>query len=337
MSIFYRIGTKASVVLAMVLTTGVGSVWAEDATTLSTSGPVPFSNPDESGFGATILLKENFAGALRTADGQPGVVAFDLLRTEPSSLIPGRWQLADGQGSNGTKAAWCGDPIDPANLWLMQDSSKDALGGRLYIRLPSVSVGAPCTLEIKPYLYQQRNVQPNAPINTVLFDPSDPLGITKWAAANPYASQSDIDTWAQPTVNNSAIVMLGRTSAEWSWITTLVTGDNHALNLTCRFREPPVMDTAARTIYVAAILPENSGFFFMDGDGLWHPYAGQGDWPAYKAANGKQGSVHDIVIARNLDVTGLPNGTMIAIGWGKDSAEVAGNNQYVPCYIINGN
>lgn len=206
-------------------------------------------------------------------------MAFDLLGILPSN-VPGKWVLLDKQGSEGTTATWCGKPIDAANLWLLQGTSTTDLGGRLYVRLPGVSTSAPCTLEIEPLLYAQENAEPGQPINVALFDPGDPLVIAKNVAANPYASQSDIDDWAQPTVDPDAldaVRQLGQISGgEW-YVSSVFTGDNHAFNLTCQMPPWKPSKELVMNLYVAAILPGFSGFFFMDGDGGWHPYTGQGD------------------------------------------------------------
>ncbi len=334
MDLFDKFKTAA---LVAALTIGINPAWAV-ATTFTTSGASPWIEQNDTDFGPTMILKENFAGALQTADGRPGVVAFDLLGTL-SSYVPGKWVLSDTLGSEGTTATWCGKHIDAANLWLLQGTSNTDPGGRLYIRLPNISANAPCTLEVKPLLYAQKNSEPGQPINIALFDPSDPLGIAKQVAANPFASQSDIDDWARPTVDpdtREPIRQLGQISNPEQWVSAIVSGDKHSFNLACQYQALLSAQGKVKSLYVAAILPGNSGFFFMDGNGGWHLYTGQGDWQAYTTET-MRSEPYNIVVAQNLDVTGLPDNTAIYVGWGSNSSEVANEGQFSPCYVIQGN
>lgn len=52
----------AALIVALVVS--IGPAWAANATTFTTSGALPIISHDGTQFGPTMILKENFAGAL---------------------------------------------------------------------------------------------------------------------------------------------------------------------------------------------------------------------------------------------------------------------------------
>ncbi|MCL2829132.1 MAG: hypothetical protein FWD77_00145 [Betaproteobacteria bacterium] len=306
-----------------------------DATTFKTVGALPRIAQDQSQFGPSMLLTENFAGALQTEKGLPGVVSFDLLGTL-SSDVPGKWVV----GAGTTTATWCGQPVPAANLTLNQGAPDVAPGGRLMVQLPSISTDAPCTLQVEPFIYSQKNAQPGQPINVAVYDPNDPLQIQLYtsrpAPTQAWASLTDIQNWAQPTaspINKEAIRQLGQIEGgAQTPVSAVVSGTPDNLTLTCQFQAPQGVQGTVKTIYVAAMLPDLSAFFFMDSTGAWHQYF-QGDWAPYFAGT-MDTAPYKIAVANGLDVTGLPNGTQILVGWGNNPTDVATNNQYGTCYTV---
>lgn len=321
---------NASVTPGTLKTTDVVIAKAINATTFSISGAQVTLNRSETATGPKLVLTENAAGALQATDGTAGTVAFDLLAPSTGQTPAGQWVVDQ------TTATWCGQDVPATNISMTPNVAMDDGGTRLYVKLPSISSPSPCILEVTPKLYAQNNAGAGYTITAAVFDPSDPLGVSgrTYRGTAPYASATDISTWAQPSVNTSAMRQLGTISGSSGPVSLVsATGGISNLSLTCQLEAPTSRQGRRNNIYVAVSVP-NVGFFFMNGSGGWEYYSNAPgtDWAVWKNENLSE-QPYIINVANGLDVSTLV-GSTVYIGWGESSNEAASLGLYGECYTI---
>ncbi|MCL2831362.1 MAG: hypothetical protein FWD77_11620 [Betaproteobacteria bacterium] len=326
----------ASVSPGNVRTTAVTIATAINATTFSTSGAQVNIAPGETATGPTMILKESVAGALQAEDGTSGTVAFDLLAPSAGQSPAGQWIL------DRTTATWCGQPVPAANLWMTPGVGMEEGGTRLYVKLPSISSPNPCSLQVLPALYAQNNAGAGYAITAAVFDPRDSLKLAgrTYRGTAPYASADDIASWAQPSINNSAIQRLGAISGSggggWGGSPVSLasaTGGIGSLSLSCRFDPPGERQGRRTNIYVAIDVP-GVGFFFMNSGGGWEYFSNAPgtDWAVWKNEN-LSAQPYIIQVSNGINVSAII-GSTIYIGWGDTSGEIAALGLYGECYTI---
>lgn len=104
-------------------------------------------------------------------------------------------------------------------------------------------------------------------------------------------------------------------------ISSLPTGFSTNLTLAADVQVAPTDVGRQGSVYVAALV--GNVFFFMDGNGAWHAWAG-GAMPAYYT--GVLGT-HNVPIVSRTDVSPL-GGLDVFVGYGQDEADMLNNAKY---------